>query len=208
MTVENEVTLKNIKDMMENMLEENSGHSLAVGWKSREDQLLRFDQFQKMLELAEDEFSLNDFGCGLADFYNWMKEKKFPIKNYYGYDLSEKMLEAAKQNVDGFGVEFFNKRKIQTSADFSIACGIFNTRLEESDTKWTEYLKDVISDLANNSKIAFAFNSLSIFVDYREPHLFYADPCYWFEWCKKNLSKKVALLHDSELFEFTIIVKK
>ena len=75
-----------------------------------------------MLELAEDEFS-NDFGCDLLIFITGWR-RKILIKNYYGYDLSEKMLEAAKQNVGGYEGEFFNESKIQTSADFSIACDI------------------------------------------------------------------------------------
>jgi len=38
--------------------------------------------------------------------------------------------------------------------------------------------------------------------------LYYADPCFIFDYCKRNFSRNVALLHDYELYEFTIIVRK
>ena len=39
-------------------------------------------------------------------------------------------------------------------------------------------------------------------------HLFYADPCFFFDHCKKHFSKNVALLHDYGMYEFTILVRK
>jgi len=38
--------------------------------------------------------------------------------------------------------------------------------------------------------------------------LYYADPCYFFDYCKKKFSKNIALLHDYGLYEFTILVRK
>ena len=39
------------------------------------------------------------------------------------------------------------------------------------------------------------------------PELHYADPCAMFDWCKRELSRHVALLHDYGLWEFTILVR-
>ena len=38
--------------------------------------------------------------------------------------------------------------------------------------------------------------------------LHYADPLELFDYCKRNFSAAVALLHDYGLYEFTIIVRK
>ena len=40
------------------------------------------------------------------------------------------------------------------------------------------------------------------------PYLYYADPLFLFDYCKKKYSKSVALLHDYGLYEFTILVRK
>ena len=39
------------------------------------------------------------------------------------------------------------------------------------------------------------------------PDLFYADPCWLFDQCKRRHSRDVALLHDYGLYEFTILVR-
>ena len=56
----------------------------------------------------------------------------------------------------------------------------------------------------------FSFNCLTKYSDdtKMKDYLFYADPCQLFDYCKRNFSKQVALLHDYGLYEFTIIVRK
>ena len=58
------------------------------------------------------------------------------------------------------------------------------------------------------SKEGFSFNVLTTYVDYKKDHLYYADPLYYFDYCKSNFTKKVSLFHDYELFEWTIICRK
>ncbi len=38
--------------------------------------------------------------------------------------------------------------------------------------------------------------------------LYYADPCFLFDYCKRHFSKNIALLHDYQLYDFTLIVRK
>ena len=56
----------------------------------------------------------------------------------------------------------------------------------------------------------FAFNVLTKYSDkeYMQNNLYYADPLFLFDYCKRNFSQNVALLHDYELYEFTLIIKK
>jgi hypothetical protein len=37
--------------------------------------------------------------------------------------------------------------------------------------------------------------------------LYYADPLFFFEHCRQRFSRRVALLHDYPLYEFTILVR-
>jgi hypothetical protein len=53
-----------------------------------------------------------------------------------------------------------------------------------------------------------AFNALTTFVDYREPNLFYADPSRFLDFCARTLSRRVVLLHDYDLYEWTILVRR
>jgi hypothetical protein len=56
----------------------------------------------------------------------------------------------------------------------------------------------------------FSFNCLTAYSDPDKirPDLHYADPCALFDLCKRKFSRNVALLHDYDLYEFTILVRK
>jgi hypothetical protein len=56
----------------------------------------------------------------------------------------------------------------------------------------------------------FAFNCLTSYSDPERMRddLYYGDPCYYFDLCKRLYSPQVSLLHDYGLWEFTIIVRK
>lgn len=199
--------LEKIKIFMEETLDKHGHAPLGVGWRSRENQFLRFDQFSSLFAGRYEPFSLNDLGCGLGGLYDWATERRLPVSRYVGYDISERMVVEARTIHKKSNACFVHSAVPTEIADFSIGCGIFNTRLDESEEAWAQYMRGVVSKLAENSRLGFAFNSLTSHVDWREPHLFYADPAEWFDWCKKNVSKRVALLHDYGLYEWTMIVR-
>lgn len=208
MTDQTTKPLTKIKAFMEETLEKHGHTSLGVGWRSRENQFLRFDQFLPLFDQQKrDGVSLNDFGCALGGLYEWVKERKLPVSHYVGYDISDKMIADARALHLAGDATFVCGSSITETADYSIACGIFNTRLDESEENWNEYMRSVVKQLAGKSRFGFAFNSLTTYVDWRKDHLFYADPLVWFDWCKRNISPRVALLHDSTLYEWTMIVR-
>jgi hypothetical protein len=58
----------------------------------------------------------------------------------------------------------------------------------------------------------FSFDMLTGYSDAermaQRPDLFYADPLFFFDLCKRNFSRNVALLHDYGLYDFTLLVRK
>ena len=64
--------------------------------------------------------------------------------------------------------------------------------------------------LDGKSSRGFAFNCLTSYsdADKMRDDLYYADPCKLFDRCKRRYSRRVALLHDYGLWEFTILVRK
>jgi hypothetical protein len=60
------------------------------------------------------------------------------------------------------------------------------------------------------SSKGFAFNALTKYSDEdkMQDYLFYSDPLYLFDYCKKHFSRNVALLHDYNQYDFTILVRK
>jgi hypothetical protein len=60
------------------------------------------------------------------------------------------------------------------------------------------------------SRKGFASNFLTKYsdADRMRPDLYYADPLYLFDYCKRNFSRNVALLHDYRIYDFTILNRK
>src|SRR5215213_2128676 len=68
----------------------------GVGWKSPEAQRVRFEQIIKIANGTTD-FSINDLGCGVGDFLDFLIEKQYRFTLYNGYDELESMITLAKQ---------------------------------------------------------------------------------------------------------------
>jgi SAM-dependent methyltransferase len=197
---------KDISEFMEGFLEREGETPAGVGWPNQENQRIRFAQLIRLIDPGADGFTVNDLGCGFADLYAFIQDQDLPMRGYRGYDVSEKMLEVARKRV-GPDAELVRADRVTERADYSFACGIFNTQMNEDEGEWLAYMKSVILDLNEHSELGFAFNSLTTYVDYREDPLFYADPMEMFRFCKEEISPRVALLHDYPLWEWTILVR-
>lgn len=204
--------LKNINEYYTNKINQFGNTPRGVDWKDEQSQFIRFDQLLKVIEDKSD-FSVNDLGCGFGSMFLYMLQNTFGKFNYNGYDLSAEMIEHANEVCGEFnGLSFFkvNASSEMQVADYSVASGIFNVKMNHNDQEWLTYITDALHDLNEKSTKGFSFNALTLFSDaeFKKEHLYYADPMFLFEHCKKNYSRNVALLHDYNLFEFTIIVRK
>lgn len=165
-----------------------------------------------MLKVCEDtdgQFSLIDFGCGYGALIAYLKRHGFDVR-YTGFDLSKSMLEhAAREHGDPPGFSFVTSPDELEPADYTVASGIFNVKLDVSDSEWKEYVLRELEMLARLSRRGFAFNMLTSYsdADKMRPDLYYGDPRFFFDHCKRRYARNVALLHDYGLYEFTMIVR-
>ncbi|MDJ0702258.1 MAG: class I SAM-dependent methyltransferase [Leptolyngbyaceae cyanobacterium MO_188.B28] len=181
----------------------------GVDWNSRQSQELRFDQLLKICDQDID-FSLNDFGCGYGYLFEYMQQKNLKFR-YAGFDLSEEMIQRSrKRYASANNCQFFSGSDFSDIADYTVASGILNVKLHHSDVDWEQYALNTIHKLNDSSQKGFAFNVLTRYSDkeYMRADLYYADPCFYFDYCKRNFSRNVALLHDYGLYEFTMLVRK
>lgn len=117
------------------------------------------------------------------------------------------MLNVAKEYTNN-ETSLICSSKIEKQADFCVTSGIFNAKFTQDEEVWREYILEVLENMNEMSNIGFAFNVLTDFVDYKNENLYYANLSYFFEYVRSNFSKKVALLHDYDLWEWTMIVRK
>ncbi|MBM0740829.1 class I SAM-dependent methyltransferase [Phormidium sp. CLA17] len=181
----------------------------GVDWNGEESQTLRFQQLSKVIRPLEG-FSLNDLGCGYGALCEYLG-RSYQSFTYNGYDVSDKMIGAAQvRYTNSSNVHFTVAAEPQKIADYGIASGIFNVRLEYGNNEWRDYVEATLDVLDRTSRHGFAFNCLTSYsdADKMQNHLYYADPCVLFDLCKRRYSRNVALFHDYGLYEFTILVKK
>jgi SAM-dependent methyltransferase len=181
----------------------------GVDWNGKDGQVLRFQQLSNLLNI-HGEFSINDIGCGYGALYEYLLEQNLKF-NYFGIDISEAMIRAAELRHQGRNnAKFVCASTPSLVADFGVASGIFNVRMDNSDVEWLSYVEQTLDVLNNTSKIGFAFNCLTSYSDKDKmrDYLYYADPCKFFDLCKRKYSRHVSLIHDYGLYEFTILVRK
>lgn len=192
-------------------LEEYGPTAKGVDWNGEESQHIRFAQLTERFALTN-RTSVLDYGCGYGALLDYMRAGGFQSP-YIGIDWAGSMIKEAKRlhSVDANAtfLQLDNSSNVPT-ADFTVASGIFNTMIDQSLDQWRDYVDRTIESLNTTCTVGFSFNMLTSYsdLDKRRANLYYADPCYYFDLCKRKYSKQVALFHDYGLFEFTIIVKK
>lgn len=182
----------------------------GVDWNSEASQQLRFEQLMRVLDQKTGPFSVNDFGCGYGALAAYLQERGFAF-HYRGFDLSATMIEFARERYAHLNnCDFLTPPELLSPAEYTLASGIFNVKLTTDTEEWREYMLDTIDQLNGLSTRGFAFNVLTIHSDLerRRSDLFYEDPCYLFDYCRRRYSPWVALYHDYELYEFTVVVRK
>jgi SAM-dependent methyltransferase len=200
--------LKKINEYYTQKIEIFGNTPAGVDWNSLESQYSRFKELSKIIR--EEDFTILDYGCGYGALYNYLalQNKKF---RYFGFDISVQMIEAATQNINiGNNFFFTSDKKALYPCDYVTASGIFNVKLDVPVKNWENYILNTLKEMGRLSIKGFSFNILSIFCDdaFKKNYLYYADPEWLIELCKKLFSDRVQILKDYSLYEFTILVYK
>lgn len=181
----------------------------GVDWNSEESQQLRFMQLSKIIS-ATNNFSISDLGCGYGAYLDYLSQN-YQDFSYLGVDISPEMIQTATRRYQSQAdSRFIVAGEPEQTLDYCVASGIFNIKLARVDSEWWDYICSSLDMMHQKSLLGFSFNCLTSYSDEDKkcPHLYYADPCRVFDFCKRRYSRQVALLHDYGLYEFTILVRK
>lgn len=178
----------------------------GVDWNSPESQGLRFDQLLRVCDPRR-AGSVNDYGCGYGALLHRLAAAGF-AGSYTGFDVAPAMVaEARRLHAGRPRTRFVDDERLLEPADYTLASGIFNVKLDVDGGTWRAYVLDTLDRIRSLSRKGFAFNALTVHsdADRMRPDLHYADPLELFERCRAY-SRHLALLHDYPLYEFTIVV--
>lgn len=203
--------LDHIRQYFKRTLQTHGTTPRGVDWNSEEAHAARFTQLVKILDFQK-QFSILDYGCGYGALIKFLDSNSFQMQSYVGYDILDSMIQTANQLFkDDARVVFTSNLDDVPVMDYSIACGVFNLKLEASYDEWTKYVFQCLDFMNKKSRHGFSANFLTKYSDLdrmtQRPDLYYADPGILFDFCKTHLSKNVAILHDYNLFDFTLLVR-
>lgn len=190
-------------------IEEHGQTPAGVDWNSQAGQIMRFDQLLKVVDPLQP-YSIADIGCGYGALLDHIRQLGHTVR-YTGIDIAVPMIEEANNRFAGAEDVTFKLGKVPGEVfDYCVASGIFNVRFSRTDQEWLAYLIETLDMMNAHSQRGFAFNCLTSYSDpdRMRRDLYYADPLHLFDLCKRRYSRQVAILHDYELYEFTMIVRK
>ncbi len=180
----------------------------GVDWTSAAAQYLRFVQLLKICDFSAP-FSLNDFGCGYGALLEFLafRHPKAAVA-YRGIDVSPAMVEAARGRWAGRPqTTFICDRRCRTSADYSIASGVFNVRLGCPVAAWEAYVASILGNLRAVSRIGFAVNFMQpLEAQPVEANLYRTSPARWIACCH-GLGCAADVVGGYGMREFTIVAR-
>jgi SAM-dependent methyltransferase len=204
-------TQKKLNEYFTEKLETFGATAKGVDYNGEQARQIRFAELVKVVNPSTP-FSIIDYGCGYGAMFEYLNEKGWEFE-YYGVDLIEKMVIAGREKYVGFSnARFTTDENELPGADYLVAAGIFNIKLESPYDEWQNFVCETLPRMNVLCSRGFSFNMLTKYSDAdrmaERPDLFYGDPLFFFDFCKRNFSRNVALLHDYGLYDFTILVRK
>jgi SAM-dependent methyltransferase len=182
----------------------------GVGYNAPDRQDISFRQLIKICEEPIQPFSMIDYGCGYGALIQHLTDRGLAF-TYTGFDITDEMIKNATALFGHLNTcRFISDKRALLPADYTVASGIFNMKLDTEYSEWTQYVIRTLDEMWALSRKGMAFNILTKYSEPEKmrPELYYADPCFLFDYCKTHYSRDVALLHDYHIFEFTILVRK
>ena len=168
----------------------------ALGWHTKESMDLGFRDIARMFP-ETGPLSVNDLGCAFGNTLDYIGDR---LDVYNGYDISEKILEKARQERQGPRIRFFLSDRCLYPADYSIASMLI-VWFPDSVTlnEWEIEVGEILQNLSDHSRIAFAFNTYASTHPNKHPGQYYPDVEKWMEYCKRFGSPELHVVRHGEL---------
>lgn len=204
-------TQQKLNEYFTEKLETFGATAKGVDYNGEQAQQIRFAELVKVINSSKP-FSVTDYGCGYGAMFEFLQKRGWQF-DYYGVDLIEKMVIAGRAKYKVFpNAHFTTDEKELPVADYLVAAGIFNIKLDAPYAQWQDFICETLERMNALCSKGFSFNMLTKYSDAdrmaQRPDLFYGDPLFFFDLCKRKFSRNVALLHDYGLYDFTILVRK
>lgn len=186
---------------------------LGVDWTCIASQQLRFVQLMKVCDFTVP-LSLNDVGCGYGALVGYLLKRHAEADiDYLGIDLAKTMQSRASQLWRAHPwASFTTADSIPRAADYCVASGVFNVKLQQSIQQWEHFVAVTLADMHQASRKGFAVNfmleSSSSSYNISCEALYKSRPDNWVRHCEREFGSSVTLIEEYGQPEFTLLVQR
>jgi len=201
---------KTLQLYYEKCLAEHGPTAKGMDWPNPEDLAMRFKVLIDVADLNGK--SLLDLGCGVGLMIDHLKERNLlDAFDYNGSDISPRMIAVARQRhpsnsfevrdtlVNPYGKDQF---------DYIVMNGVLTEKHGMSQSQMIEFSKQLIQNSYQSCKRGMSFNVMSSHVDWKRDDLFHWELDDIVSFMVKNCSRKIRILMDYGLYEYTVHLKK
>jgi len=195
--------MTNDMKIMYDILAKKYGYDVkSLHLPTKERQELSFKAIMESVDLNNK--TILDVGCGFGDLVLFLNRQSIFV-NYTGIDISDEIVKIGKKENPEVTDKLYvmNINDVVDKYDYVIISGMFNLKIDDN---WS-FIKSTLKKAFELCKEGVVFNLISTYVDYKEKHLFYVDPCDIFKYCK-TLTKWVNIKYDYNDYEYTISMFK
>jgi SAM-dependent methyltransferase len=198
-----EKDIQEISSRYEKRYQEHGYNPRTLDWdKGKQD--LRFSLLTSQYDFHNKE--VLDIGCGFGDLNRALSAAAGGYYRYLGIDVTPSLLSEARSRYGNDQVHFVCGDFLALDipeADYAIASGIFNLKLQEGDN--SVFIEQVMRKTFSLCRAGFAFDFLSDKVDFRKENTFHSSPEKILA-LAYSLSRNVILLNNYMPFEFSVFV--
>ena len=193
-----------VKGFYEKLLEKYGYSIKSLDYRSETSQKTRFDIITQVG--INDDCSLLDVGCGFGDYFNYLKQRGIKNVKYNGIDLTDKIVNVAKEKnplanvVQGNVLDLPDDKKF----DYVVSLGVNGVKTGDN---W-DNLTSVLDKMWKLCKKGIAYNAVSNFASEQDEQIYFVSPIRVIEHVMNNLTYKVVFRHDYMPHDFTIYVYK
>ncbi len=193
-----------VKDFYKKLVEKHGYSIKSLDYRSETSQKTRFDVITQ-IGISNDN-SLLDVGCGFGDYFNYLKQKGIKNIKYNGIDLSDEIVNVAKEKnplinvVQGNVLDLPDDEKF----DYVISLGFNAVKTGEN---W-ETLTAVLDKMWKLCKKGIAYNAVSTFAEEQDKAIYFVSPIKVIDHIMSNLTYKIVFKHDYMPHDFTIYAYK
>tara|TARA_B100000378_G_scaffold127780_1_gene103168 strand:- start:1692 stop:2291 length:600 start_codon:yes stop_codon:yes gene_type:complete len=193
-----------VKDFFNKLVEKYGYSPKSLDYSGEKSQKIKFNIVTEVG--IEDNCSVLDVGCGFGDYFNYLKQRGIKNVKYCGIDISNKIVDLAKEKnslvnvIQGNVLDLSDDEKY----DYVISLG-FNA--VKTGSNW-ETLTQVLDKMWKLSKKGIAYNAVSTFSEAKPRKIYFVSPAKVIDYIMNNLTYKVVFRHDYMPHDFTIFAYK